>query len=351
MPKLFDEKYFNGEAWLKYMQAIPNEKLNKLRSSRAIVRDARLRETFKNSPQTGTSYGIVPYFGTLSGEPQNYNGVEDITPGRTNSYKQGIFTYGRMMGWTEADFSYDITGGADFEANVRRQIMEYWNAVDQDVLLAILEGVFALTGTGSDTFKKTHTFDVTAEGEGVVTPTTLNSAIQAASGDHKNLFSLAVMHSAVATNLENLNLLEHLKHTDANGIQRDLELATWNGRMVLIDDFVPSEPTQNAAGEDVTNYTTYILGNGAISFEEIGAKVPYEMDRDPYTRGGETTLISRRRNAIAVSGISYTQKNQATDSPTNDELKDGANWELVQDSKGKTISQKLIPITRIISMG
>ena len=27
-----------------------------------------------------------------------------------------------MMGWTEADFSYDVTGGVDFMANVRNQV-------------------------------------------------------------------------------------------------------------------------------------------------------------------------------------------------------------------------------------
>ena len=41
------------------------------------------------------------------------------------------------------------------------------------------------------------------------------------------------MHSQVATNLENLQLLEYLKYTDANGIQRDLTLATLNGRTVI----------------------------------------------------------------------------------------------------------------------
>ena len=52
----------------------------------------------------------------------------------------------------------------------------------------------------------------------------------------KNIFKVAIMHSVVATHLENLNLLNYLKYTDANGVQRDLGLATWNGRLVLIDD-------------------------------------------------------------------------------------------------------------------
>lgn len=135
----FDAKSFNEKAFGKYMSAIPNVKLNKLRESRAIVGDARLRDTFVNNSQTGTVYAVLPFFGLLSGTPQNYDGVDNVTPGKTDTYEQGVFTYGRMNGWTEADFSYDVTGGTDFMANVRSQINDYWNGVDQDVILAILE--------------------------------------------------------------------------------------------------------------------------------------------------------------------------------------------------------------------
>ena len=70
--------------------------------------------------------------------------------------------------------------------------------------------------------------------------TTLNSAIQKACGDNKAKFTLVVMHSTVATNLENLNPLAYLKQTDESGVQRDLGHGTWNGRIVLIDDSMPA---------------------------------------------------------------------------------------------------------------
>lgn len=360
MPK-FDSKTFNAEAFGKYMSAVPNVKLNKLRSSKAIAKDARLVETFKNNSQTGTVYATIPYFGLLGGAAQNYDGVSDLTPGTTTSFDQGVFTYGRMMGWTEADFSYDVTGGADFMANVRSQINEYWNGVDQDVLLSILKGIFSMTGSSgiaakNKAFVAKHTYDigsadaVTTEAH-LVGATTLNNAIQQACGDNKKKFSLVLMHSVVATNLENLNLLAHLKYTDADGIERDLEMGTWNGRLVIIDDSMPvAEVNVGATGGTQTLYTTYILGEGAIGFEEVGAKVPYEMVRNAYTRGGEDTLISRKRNAVSVAGISYTKANQATNSPTNAELEKAANWSLVNDGTD-TIDDKAIPLCRIISRG
>lgn len=181
--------------------------------------------------------------------------------------------------------------------------------------------------------------------------TTLNTAIQKACGDNKQKFKLVYCHSAVATNLENLKLLAYLKYTDADGMERDLEMGTWNGRLVVIDDSLPVEVKHvGDTGGDVSLYTTYILGEGAIGFEDVGAKVPYEMVRDAKTRGGEDTLISRKRHAVSVAGISYTKASQATNSPTNAELETGKNWSLVA-SDTKTIEHKAVPIARIISRG
>ena len=338
----FDAKSFNEKAFGKYMSAIPNVKLNKLRESRAIVGDARLRDTFVNNSQTGTVYAVLPFFGLLSGTPQNYDGVDNVTPGKTDTYEQGVFTYGRMNGWTEADFSYDVTGGTDFMANVRNQINDYWNGVDQDVILAILEGVFGMKDTGTGDIKKAnaafveaHTYDIAQAG-----------------AEHTD-----DTMKMDATTL--LKLLAYLKYTDAQGIERDLEMGTWNGRLVIIDDSLPTKVVE-AVAEDTgkgikaqdayTEYTTYILGEGAIGFEDVGAKVPYEMVRDAKTRGGEDTLISRKRHAVSVAGVSYTKASQATNSPTNAELKTGKNWSLVA-SDTKAIEHKAVPIARIISRG
>ena len=361
----FDAKSFNEKAFGAYMSAIPNVKLNKLRESKAVVSDPRLADTFKNQTQTGTVYALLPYFGRIGGNAQNYDGQTNLTPERTTTYEQGVFTYGRMMGWTEADFSFDVTGGVDFMANVRDQIMTYWNGIDQDVLLSILKGVFGMSGTGTGNIKTAnkafvdaHTFDISASTENkktddtmIVGATTLNSAIQKACGDNKQKFSLVVCHSTVATNLENLKLLAYLKYTDVEGVERDLGMGTWNGRLVIVDDSMPVEVKNvGATGGDVSIYTSYVLGEGAIGLEDVGAKVPYEMIRDAKTNGGEDTLISRRRNAVSVAGISYLKANQATNSPTNAELENGLNWSLVQ-SDNKTIPHKAIPIARIISRG
>lgn len=359
----FDAKSFNPQAFGAYVNRIPNLKRNELLKSRALQPNTEIRNLF--SSQTTTAYGRIPLFGNLDGTPLNYDGVTDITATSTVTYEQGVVVVGRAKAWVERDFSEDITGGVNFMDNVAQQVAQYWEEVDQDTLLSILSGIFAMTGTKNLEFVDKHTFDITDkegnDGQGnplnVVGPATLNTAMQQACGQNKGKFAIVIMHSAVATNLENLKLFKYMQYTDADGITRDLTIGTWNGRVVLIDDSMPIEEV-DAAGEvpAYTKYTTYALGEGAFSYENIGAKVPYEMARDAKTNGGQDTLYSRQRKVFAPTGISYEKNSQVTLSPTNAELANGANWTLVNDGNSvganrKYIDHKAIPIARIISRG
>lgn len=353
MPSVFDSKIFNGEVFKGYVDRIPNTKKNELIRSRAIRPRTDLAAAMAD--QDGGNYITTTMRGLISGsEAQNYDGNTDITPNTTTTYRHSRVVVGRMNAWTERDFAYDITGGEDFMENIAQQIAEYWEEIDQDTLIAILSGVFAMTDEAGAAFVESHTHDITAvqNSEGVLGKmdgTTLNTGMQKACGDNKAAFSLAIMHSAVATNLENLKLLAYLKYTDANGMQRDLSIGTLNGRIVLVDDSMPVE-----SSDGTTAYTTFVLGEGAIEYTDCGAKVPYEVDRDPRTNGGQDTLYSRQRKCFAPFGISFTAASMASHSPTNAELKMGANWELVNNSaaSGKQyINAKSIPIARIISLG
>lgn len=344
---VFNQKIFNPRAFGHYIENVPDTKRAELIKSGALKPEGRFNDIF--SSQTGTAYATIPFFGKIGGNVLNYDGETDIEANRTDTYEQSIVVIGRANAWIEDDFSQDITANVDFMGNVAKQVKDYFQDVDQNTLLAILKGVFSMSGMDNDLFVQKHTYDISSEnGENAkIGATTLNSAIQNACGDNKSKFSLVIMHSAVATNLENMNLLNHLKYTDSNGVQRDLALATWNGRSVLIDDSMPMTIKNSE-----TIYTTYILGDGAFSYADIGAKVPYEMDRDPKTNGGQTTLYTRQRKCFAPYGISYKKKVQATLSPTDEELANGENWALVANSDGsKFIDHKAIPIARIISKG
>lgn len=343
--ELFDTKIFNPEVFGRYVDTIPNVKLNELFKSQAVKRDSRLRALF--APQTGSYKGVLPYFGRLSGDPVNYDGKTNINTSTPNTFNQQFVVCGRAKGFLEKDFGSDITGGVKFMDRVAMGMAEYWAEVYQAGLLSVLKGIFDMSGTENLEFVNGHTYDISGETEATFGATTLNSALQKASGDAKSQFRIAIMHSKVATDLENLQILEYLKYTDAYGVQRNLTLAQLNGRTVLVDDDMPTEED-----DGITKYTTYVLGVGALTFEDVGALVPYEMERHPEVNGGETVLYSRKRYVIAPDGISFVGTT-ASLSPTDTELETGSNWSLMDngqsDAAKEVFPHKKIAIARIIT--
>lgn len=350
---LFDSKNFNGEVFKAYVDKTPNLNRNELLKSKAIKQRQDIAGTFKD--QVGSNYAVVPIFGRIGGDALNYNGSTDITATNMKTYTQGRITVGRAKAWVENDFSYDITGGVDFLQQAASQVGEYWDDIDQSTILSVLKGIFSMTGAENLKFVNGHTLDISAEATAnMFGATTLNNAMQKALGDNKAKFTLAIMHSVVATNLENLKLLEYMKYTDANGIERQLGLATLNGRTVLIDDNMPTEEvaeTSLGAGDGYTKYTTYVLGDGAIEYTDCGAKVPYETDRNPSKNGGQDTLYSRQRKIFSPYGISWTDATII--SPTDAQLETGSKWSLANsnESSKEYFPHKAIPIARVITRG
>lgn len=408
MPSVFDKKIFNSEVFQGYYESLPNPKKTELIKSKALRPRPDLAEAMKD--QQGGNYITTVLSGLISNsKAQNYDGETNMDFSSLGTYKHSRVVVGRMNSWVERDFSYDVTGGKEFLEVVAEQIAAYWDEIDQETIICILKGVFNMNKTAANKeFVAKHTYDIVnknnSEGKlGHMDGTTLNTGMQRACGDNKSKFSLAIMHSMVSTNLENLKILAYAKYTDNAGIQRDIGLGTLNGRLVLIDDGMPTKEveatysvtadkeivstktyyTRSGSGtasapyvyevvaapaveniatyyemtaEGYTEYTTYALGDGAIEYTDCGAKVPVETDRDPKQHGGEDAIYSRQRKCFAPYGISFTQAYMAKNSPTNEELEKGDNWTLVSTINADTekveyISHKVIPIARILSRG
>ncbi len=386
---LFDLVNFNGEVFDATVRETPNLRMNELLHCGAIVERGEYASMLPD--QKGGNFITTLIKARLSGNTVNYDGKTNITAEERGNYSMGRIVIGRAQGWTEKDFVSDISGD-DYSA-AAGEVAEFWDDVDQDTLLSTLKGVFAMnTGEGKK-FVDAHTYDISAKEDGTFGATTLNTGMQMALGDKKANFALVIMHSRTATILENLNLLEYMKYTDNNGIERNLPLATLNGRIVLVDDTMPTKqvdatymkttdqtvqegktyyelsskeykvvgsPESNPAtagyyektADSYTEYTTYVLGNGAIEYTNCGVKVPSEMDRDPAKNGGETTLYTRQRKVFSPYGISW--KNTSIVSPTTEELETGTNWEIAHNNssdKSASYPIKAINIMRIITRG
>lgn len=341
----FRDKIFNEEVFETYRRTLESTKENSLIKNALFTVVNKYKA--KMSEQSGGYAVVEPIKGRLGGTPVNYDGNTNIPKGsERDTFYQRKICYGRAKAWGEYDFASDITG-ANFKAEAR-EVNEYWDEQRQSTVLSILKGIFSMTGGVNGAFVDKHTYTVT----GNLTADALNRAAQKALGDKKAKMDVIFMHSAVSTNLEGLNLIDFLKYTDASGIQRDLTIGTFNGKLVVVDDEMPSETTGEGDAA-VTSYTSYVFQKGFFEYENIGAEVPSEIARDPYDKGGKTDLITRVREMIVPYLISY--KGTGTVSPENSAFETGSNWELVNNDKTGNakvyVDDKLIPVARIISQG
>lgn len=344
MPK-FRGKIYNDNVFEKYLKTLPSTKENGLINS-AIFKTVS-KYGAKLSEQTGGYFITEPIKGRIGGDPVNYDGATDIVSNERDTYFQTKIAVGRANAWGEDDFATDITG-TNFMAEAQ-EVKDYWDGIKQGLALSMLKGIFAMDDSANDNFTTKHTYEVA----GNLSADDCNKASQKALGDKKANLKVMVMHSAVSTNLEGLQLINFLKYTDKDGIERDLTIGQYNGKLVIVDDEMPVEEREVEGGETETVYTTYMFSEGFFEFEEVGVKTPSELARNATERGGHTDLISRVRYVIVPQYISYKSKTAV--SPTNADLEKGTNWEVANNaesgSKKKIVDTKLIPVVRIISRG
>lgn len=327
---------FDAELFDYQWKNEPDMTKTALLESGAVQNNSEIASLIAN----GSDYYTVPFYKTIGGTPENYDGATDITltdPGA--SFQSGI-VYGRAHGWKEKDFIVDYNSGADPMSQITSQVARYWNKQRQNTLIKILSACFSVTGSGDFADWENHKTDISAESSTVTDAnkfgaTTAGDAIQKAVGDASDQFTLAVMHSKVANGLAGLQLLNFWKYTDAQGIERRLNIADFNGMTVVVDDGMPVDGTGATA-----KYTTYLLGNGAVQYAEANVAHPSGIDRQELIGGGYTALVTRIRETILPNGFSFTKPASGyTASPTNEQLAAVDNWSIVGDPKSIAMAQ------------
>ncbi len=330
---------FDQEVFIQSWEGAPDPTKAAMIDCGALVEDSLIASRI----QTDGCLYTVPFYSVLEGDPDNYDGATDITTTEPAGGSQTGVVYGRGKGFTARNFASELSG-ADPMGHIASSIGKYWAKQRQKALLSILNAIFGISGSSgyAKKWKESHTLNLAAASGTPYTigATDLNELATQAMGDNKNLFSLAIMHSNVAKTLENQQLLEFWRYTDVNGIERPTTLASVNGYTVVIDDGVPVE-----VNGDVTNYTTYLLGEGAIRTAKGAVEVPAEVYRDPMKNGGQDTLYTRIRETIHPNGFSFTAPSTGwTNSPTDQQLAASANWSVAFDPKA-------IPIAKLVTNG
>lgn len=337
---------FDPELFLLQWSAAQDPTLTAMVESGAVQNNA----TIANLISTGSDLYTIPFYNVLGGTPDNYDGVSNITTTAPTGNSQSGVVYGRAHSWKDTDFIHDFNSGADPMRQITSQVAKYWQKQRQATMLGIVKGIFSITDDETDTWDEwqNHTYNIastatTVSAENKMGATTVGDALQKAVGDNSGIFSMAWMHSKVATNLAGLQLLQFRKYTDASGIERQLSIADMNGLTVIVDDNAPVAASTKATGEN--EYTTYLMGVGALQYAKAPVKVPVEIGREELTQGGYNYYITRLRETIHPNGFTFVPPAASyTHSPTNDQLSAAANWKLVG-------TPKAIPMARIITNG
>ena len=336
---------FDEELFLDMWNEAPDPYLTAMIDSGAVVQDSTIAGMIQNN---GNIY-TIPFYNTIDGDDQNYDGQTTITVSEVGGGSQTGVVYGRAKGFFARNFTAELSG-ADPMSHIVSSVARYWQKRRQLRLITILGAVFGVTGASGNakTWNEKHNLDLSSATADPykIGETDLNDLATLACGDNKGAFSLAIMHSDVANTLEKKQLLEYWKYTDANGIQRRLNLASVNGYTAIIDDGVPCEAVGgDGANNALKKYTTYLLGAGVIRTAKGRVDVPVETVRDAKTNGGQDELITRMRETLHPNGFSFKiPSSNWTQSPTDAQLGATANWELKFDPKA-------IPMARLITNG
>lgn len=330
----YDSEIFNL-SW----KNTPDMILTTMIESGAVVRDSEIENMISN----GSNFFTVPFYDVLTGVEDVYNGVNNFTGASLTAGSYSGIVYGRMAKWSAKSFIKDFNSGADPMAQIVDGVAKYWIKQRQTRLLGLLGGIFGISDPNFNLHKTslaTTTTSVTEANK--ISETTISDAIIKANGDACGEYSLAIMHSVVAGRLANLQLLNFSKYTDASGITRSLPIGQINGLTVIVNDSVPVATSASATGEK--EYTTYLLGNGAIKYAVAPVEVPSEMDRDANTNGGVDMIYTRIRECLHPHGFSFKGSATADVGIPDATLFASASWEM-------KMPHKSIYMARIVTNG
>lgn len=335
---------FDEELFLQMWGEAPDPVTNALLESGVMVNDATIAGMIGGN---GNIY-TIPFYNVLDGEEQNYDGKTDITATEPDGDWQTGVVYGRAKGFFARNFTAELSG-ADPMGHIANSVGAYWNKKREARMIGLLNAVFGVSGASgyAKKFAENHIANLGSDTASAykISETDLNDLATMAMGDQKSAFKVAVMHSNVAKTLENKQVLEFWKQTDANGLQRPVNLASMNGYTVIVDDNVPVAAVGGeGANKDLKQYTTYLLGDGVLRRADGRLNRPVDTEYDPAKNGGQETLYTRIRETIHPNGFSFKVPSGFAGSPTDAQLFASGNWELKFDPKA-------IPMAKLVTNG
>lgn len=256
----------------------------------------------------GTAVNI-PFWNDLSGESEVLSDTKALTVNNITASQDLAILHARGKAWGANDLAKALSGDDPLGA-IADLAADYWAREFQKFTIATLGGAFGasnMEGNIHDVSGLTGASAIIGGESFIDASYKLGDAVDKLTG--------IAMHSATMAKLAKDGLIESIR--DANGV---LLYKTFMDKRVIVDDGMP-----------VTDgvYTSYLFGEGAIGFQDIGAPVGVETDRD--SLGGTDILINRRHFVLHPRGIKWAGSTGLA--PDNAGLAKGDNWSRVYENK------------------
>lgn len=259
----------------------------------------------------------MPFWNDLTGDPEVMDDTGETTPGKINA----SMDVARKQGWVKSFGANALAGhlaGDDPMRAIAELFAAYWARQNQNILLSILDGVFA-SATMAD---KVHDISAETGDAALINGKAFIDATQLM-GDAKDLLTGVMMHSAVEAYLAKNDLIEYKEES-----QGKIRVPYFLTKRVIVDDGMPFD-TQNGVG------LTYLFGEGAVAYGNGSDPniLQTEVVRKGLSLAGEDILVNRRLPLIHPRGVKWTEDSVAGTFPDFDELETGTNWSRVWEPK------------------
>lgn len=297
-----------------------------LRTSGIAVPDAQI-QTFANGPGDIVQ---MPYWNDLSGNSNvsTDDPAQNATPIKLTQGQDMARKIRRNVGIQAANLVSSLAASDPLDA-VATLISDYWNREEQRIMIAELNGVFAAASMSGNVLPLASE---DANVSGVNMDAEVSANAHALLGDQGIQLKAVVMHSRIFWNLDAQGAIVY--GITPNG-QRDLDMAFWHGKRVIVSDSCP----RVAGTTSGYKYTSYFFAAGAMGYAEAtgagGPELPVEYDSAPSAGNGEgvRTVWYRRHWVMHPRGIAFTGTPASASGVTDAELATGGNWTRVYDPK------------------
>lgn len=278
--------------------------LSNLVQSGIVTSSPELNELITGGGKTIT----MPKWNDLTGEDEIISEANPLTATNIQAKAETAVVLYRGKAWGATELAGCMAGDDPMRA-IGSRVANFWVRKEQKTLINILEGVFAASNM---------TDLVSGDGTTAINAEVILDAKQKLGDAADKLTSLCV-HSAVFTQLQKLNLIQYIPNS-----RGEIVMPSYLGYRLIVDDGLPVSTDK---------YTSYLFASGVIGRGEgtPASLTSTEMDRD--SLASTDYLINRRAFVLHPQGMSWKGTTVAGESPTNDELKNGSNWERVADVK------------------